>query len=199
MSKKDELWRLMEETAVKEPNSYKLFSGLEHPDIGFPLPEGTGSNPCEDDFDVSTCEDIKTISNCRDCWRWWWCWQRCYVLQIGKQLASDFGEFWAVFDEMSFTQSPSAPPSPKIDCAKSDSESSYEPYPTVPPSTASTSSNSKSTRSPSPFGSPVNAPKQNCPKVNILARSSNKEVFNKDVKNNQGQQRNEVRYWVTDV
>lgn len=69
MSKMDELWRLMEETAVKEPSSYQLFSGLEHQDIGFPLPEGTGSNPCEDDFDVSTCEDVKTISNCRDCWR----------------------------------------------------------------------------------------------------------------------------------
>lgn len=191
----NELFRLMEETdsdAVKESSSYKALSGLEHQEFCFQVPEGTGSVPCEGDLEVSTCEDVRTISNCSDCWRRWWWLQRCCFLQNGEQSASDIGAFWEVFDEMSSTQSTSAPPCPKLDCAKSDSECSYKPYTSVPPSPASPSSHSKSTRSSSP--SPVYALKQKCPKIKIFARS-----LNKDLKNNQAQQCNQVRCWVTHV
>lgn len=63
----DELWRLIDETEgtdVKELNSYKLLSGLEHHDICFHVSEG--SIPWEDDLGVSTSEDVRTIS---DSWR----------------------------------------------------------------------------------------------------------------------------------
>lgn len=120
--------------------------------------------------------------------------RRCCVLQTGEQSASEIGEFWKLFDEMSFAQSTSASPSLKLDCSKSDSECSYKPYPAVPSSTVSSSSLSKSTHSASPSESPVYAPKQKCPKINICVRSLNKEALNKDLKHNQSQQCNQVRY-----
>lgn len=76
----NELFRLMEETertAVMEAGLYKLISGLEHQDTCFHGPEGTWSVPCEDDLEVSTCEDARTISNCSDC---------CLMMMITKML-----------------------------------------------------------------------------------------------------------------
>lgn len=128
---------------------------------------------------------------------WWWL-QRCCVLQTGEQSASDIGDFCEVFDEMSSSQSTSAPPSVNLDCAKSDSEGSSKPYPAAPPSPALSLSNSKSTHSPSPSGSPLYAPKQKCPKLKISAQPANK-VLNKESKRNLGQHCKQVWYWVTDV
>lgn len=108
--------------------------------------------------------------------------------------------FWEVFDETSSTQSTSAPSGPELDCAQSDPECSFKPFQAFPlQRSTSSSSLSKSAHSPSPPGSSVDAPKEKCPNIKIYSRPFNKEAFKKDLKNNQGQQCNQVRYRVTGV
>lgn len=72
VSKKNELLRLIEDIDIaplKELSSYKLVNGLELEDVCFLAPEEIGSVPCENDLNVSKCEDnVWTISNCGDGW-----------------------------------------------------------------------------------------------------------------------------------
>lgn len=66
----NELLRLMEETEgtdVMDAGLYSLISWMEHQDACFHGPEGACSVPCENNLEVSVCEDVRTISNCRDC------------------------------------------------------------------------------------------------------------------------------------